>query len=269
MARLSINEMTTYRWSFEEDMTELRAAAIPAVGVWRQKVADLGEDRAVELLAQSGLAVSNLLWAGGFTGSDGHTYAESVQDATDAIRLAARLKAGCLVVYSGGRNSHTHNHARRLFASALAELLPLAMELDVTLAVEPMHSACASDWTFLTTLDETVLLLEALDHPRLKLAFDTYHLGHDPAVLDEIARVARHVAIVHLGDSQKPPSSEQSRQRLGAGILPLRQIVGALQQAGYDGDYDVELIGEEIERTCYRELLRDCRRAFAELLPSA
>ena len=117
MARLSINEMTTYRWSFEEDVVELQAAGIPAIGVWRQKVADIGEDRAIDLLAQSGLAVSNLLWAGGFTGSDGHTFAESLQDAADAIRLAARLRAGCLVVYSGGRNSHTHNHARRLFAA--------------------------------------------------------------------------------------------------------------------------------------------------------
>ena len=89
MARLSINEMTTYRWSFEEDVVELQAAGIPAIGVWRQKVADVGEDRAVDLLAQSGLAVSNLLWAGGFTGSDGHTFAESLQDAADAIRLAA------------------------------------------------------------------------------------------------------------------------------------------------------------------------------------
>jgi sugar phosphate isomerase/epimerase len=268
MARLSINEMTTYRWSFEEDLAELRAAEIPAIGVWRQKVADLGEDRAVELLAQSGLAVSNLLWAGGFTGSDGHTYAESIQDAADAIRLAARLRAGCLVVYSGGRNSHTHNHARRLFVGALVELLPLAMELDVTLAIEPMHSACAGEWTFLTTLAETVSVLEGVAHPCLKLALDTYHLGHDPRLLDEIPAVARHVAIVHLGDSQKPPCGEQSRQRLGKGILPLRQIVGSLQSAGYDGDYDVELMGEEIEQACYRELLKDCRRAFAELLPA-
>ena len=44
------------------------------------------------------------------------------------------------------------------------------------------------------------------------------------------------------------------------GVLPLRQIVAALQTAGYDGDYDVELMGEDIERMCYRELLQDCRR---------
>ncbi len=115
MARLSINEMTTYRWSFEEDVEQFRAAGVLAIGVWRQKLADFGEAKAAELLADSGLAVSNLLWAGGFTGSDGHSYSESLKDAADAIRLAATLRAGCLVVYSGGRNNHTQNHARRLF----------------------------------------------------------------------------------------------------------------------------------------------------------
>ena len=40
----------------------------------------------------------------------------------EAVRLAAEMKAGCLVVYSGGRAGHTHNHARRLVKEALKEL---------------------------------------------------------------------------------------------------------------------------------------------------
>ena len=214
MARLSINEMTTYRWSFEEDVEQFRAAGIPAIGVWRQKLADYGESKAAELLIESGLAVSNLLWAGGFTGSDGHSYAESLKDAADAIRLAAMLRAGCLVVYSGGRNNHTQNHARRLFLGALKELLPLATELEVTLAIEPMHPGCAAEWTFLTSLDEAVSLVDTIGSPRVKLAFDTYHLGHEPRILDEIRQLGGRIAIVHLGDSLKPPEAEQSRQRL-------------------------------------------------------
>src|ERR1041385_2445400 len=122
MAGLSINEMTTYRWSFEEDVLNYRAAGVGAIGVWRQKLADFGEEKGIELLAESRLEVSNLLWAGGFTGSDGHSYRESIKDAVEAIRLAAALKAGCLVIYSGGRNGHTQNHARRLFVTALREL---------------------------------------------------------------------------------------------------------------------------------------------------
>ena len=266
MARLSINEMTTYRWSFEEDVVQFQAAGVSAIGVWRQKLADCGEDKAAELLADSGLAVSNLLWAGGFTGSCGHSYTESLKDAADAIRLAASLRAGCLVVYSGGRNNHTLNHARRLFLGALMELLPLATELDVTLAVEPMHPGCASEWTFLTTLDEAVGLVDAIDNPRVKLAFDTYHLGHDPRIIDEIGRLRDRIAIVHLGDSLKPPDAEQNRQHLGGGILPLREIVAALRGIGYDGDYDVELMGEAIEATDYKQLLESSKRAFESFI---
>jgi len=265
MARLSVNEMTTYRWSFEEDVNHYRAADIGAIGVWRQKLADYGEDKGIELLAESGLAVSNLLWAGGFTGSCGHTYQESIKDAADAIRLAAQLRAGSLVVYTGARNGHTQNHVRRLFQGALRELIPLAGELRVVLAVEPMHAGCACDWTFLTTLQETQTLIEALDSPWIKIALDTYQFGHVPGVLDQIRQLSGRIGIVHLGDSSSPPDREHNRQRLGTGTVPLREIIQTLTETGYDGYFDVELMGEEIEASNYHELLVSSRRKFEEL----
>ena len=87
-------------------------------------------------------------------------------------------------------------------------------------------------------------------------------MGHDPRILDEIGRLRDRIAIVHLGDSLKPPEAEQNRQRLGAGILPLREIVAALRDIGYDGDYDVELMGEAIEATDYKQLLDSSKQAF-------
>ncbi len=74
MALLSMNETTTFRWSFEEDVANYAAAGIPAMGVWRQKLSDFGEDKGIELLAEAGLKVSHLFWAGGFTGSDGRSF---------------------------------------------------------------------------------------------------------------------------------------------------------------------------------------------------
>jgi sugar phosphate isomerase/epimerase len=266
MAGLSINEMTTYRWSFEEDVLRYKQAGIEAIGIWRQKLADYGEEKGIELVAHSGLAVSNVLWAGGFTGSDGHTYRESLADAREAIELTAALRADCLVVYSGGRNGHTQNHARRLFANALAELIPVAEKAGVTLAIEPMHAGCAEEWTLLTSLDEAMGLIAGTGSPRLKLAFDTYHLGHDPAIVEQIPRVAAHVAVVHLGDGREPPDREQNRCQLGEGKLPLREIVTALNRAGYQGYYDVELIGEAVESRDYEALLEDSKKAFARLM---
>jgi sugar phosphate isomerase/epimerase len=266
MACLSINEVTTYRWSFDQDVERYKAAGITAIGVWRQKLADYGEQCGIELLARSGLKVSNLVWAGGYTGSNGHSYDESLDDTREAIELASALGTNNLVVYSGARNGHTQNHARRIFVSALVELLPMAERLGVRLAIEPMHSGCAEDWTFLTGLDDAMALLHQVDSPYLRLAFDTYHLGHDPAVVEQIAAVAPYIGIVHLGDGQCPRDHEQNRHCLGEGALPLSCIVRALKQAGYDGYYDVELMGEAIEACDYGQLLERTRQTFNELL---
>ena len=114
MAILSLNETTTFRWSFEDDVAHYAAAGIQAIGVWRQKLSDCGQERALELIRQHHLKVSHLFWAGGFTGSEGHSYRESMADTAEALRTAAALGAGCLVVCSGARAGHTFNHARRL-----------------------------------------------------------------------------------------------------------------------------------------------------------
>jgi sugar phosphate isomerase/epimerase len=265
MARLSMNELTTFRWSFEEDVAQYLAAGFGAIGVWRQKLSDYGEEKGVELLAESGLQVSNLLWAGGFTGSDGRTFRESIEDAVEAIDLAAQLKAGCLVVYSGSRAGHTHNHARRLVKEAISELVQVAAEKKVTLAVEAMHPGCAAEFTFLTSLADSLALIEAVEDPRLKLAFDTYHCGQEPAVLDRLVGLVDRIAIVHLGDGREKPDTEQNRCRLGDGAIPLREIIAALTSAGYQGYYDIELLGEEIEASNYQQLLRQSKQVFEEL----
>ncbi len=43
MVRLSLNETTTFRWSFEEDVRHYSEAGIPAIGVWRHKLSDCGK----------------------------------------------------------------------------------------------------------------------------------------------------------------------------------------------------------------------------------
>jgi len=266
MALLSVNEITTFRWTFEEDVANYTAAGIPAIGVWRQKLSDCGEAKAAEILEASGLRVSHLFWAGGFTGSDGRSFRVSVEDAEEALRTAATLRAGTLVVYSGARAGHTHNHARRLFRDALLQLAPLAAEMDVDLAIEPMHSGCASEFTFLTSLDEVIELLDAIADPRIKIVLDTYHLGLDATLAARIPAILPRVALVQLGDARHPPKGEQDRCRLGEGVVPLGPIVDALIAAGYDGFYDVELLGEELESSDYNSLLEHAKEAFARLV---
>lgn len=263
--RFSMNEVTTYRWAFDEDVRRYARAGYEAIGVWRQKLADFGDEDGIDLLAESGLEVTNLLWAGGFTGSDGHSLQESIDDALYAVRLAGAMNAGCLVVYTGGRNNHTFRHADRLLRTALDKLLALAEAADVTLAIEPMHPACAGEWTFLTDLDSTLALIESYQTPHLKLVFDAYHFGHDPAILMNLEEIVSHTALVQLGDRLTAHNIDQDRCPLGEGVVPLSELLRKLFDAGYTGDFDVELAGQDIECHNYEKLLTLSMQAFHRL----
>jgi len=268
MPHLSINELTTYRWNLAEDVAHCGEFGIPAIGVWRAKLSDYGQQRGVDYLRRSGIQVSNLMWAGGFTGSEGRPFEDSVDDAEEAIRQASRLGAYCLVVYSGGRHGHTQSHARRLMISAMRELASFAGDLDVCLAIEPVHSDFADQWSFLNTIDDTLDLIAECESPHVRLALDTYHSGQEDNLLDKLSSIASQLAIVHLGDTRAAPTAEHNRCRLGEGIIPLREIIEALSQGGYDGYYDVLLRGEDVEPYDYEALIAHSKEAFHDLLSS-
>jgi sugar phosphate isomerase/epimerase len=262
MTLLSMNELTTYRWSLEQDVENYQQAGYRAIGVWRQKLSDWDEDDAINLLVDSGMQVSHVGWAGGFTGSDGRSPTESLDDANDALRLAGALGAGCLVIYPGGRNNHTFRHAGRLLRSALDELLPMAEAAGVPLAIEPMHPACAADWTFLTDLASVIALIDEYKSPCLKLAYDLYHFPFDARHRPQLASLVPHLGIVHLGDRGGPPTAEQDRCLLGRGRLPVRETIATLQQAGYRGAFDIKLLGPDIEAQDYWALLEAAQLAL-------
>ncbi|MCA9234365.1 MAG: sugar phosphate isomerase/epimerase [Planctomycetales bacterium] len=255
MSTLSMNQVTTYRWNLDEEVQRYREAGYEGIGVWRQKLADFGESRGIDLIAESGLRVTHLAWAGGFTGSDGRTFNESMHDAIEAVQTAAALQAGCLVVYPGGRNNHTYRHAERLLHAALDELLDYATAADVVLALEPVHQACAAEWSFQTEAGEAVAFIERFASPHLKLALDAYHFGDCPEVLANLGELAPHTALVHVADRREPRSIDQSRCALGAGAIPLAEFVTGLIDAGYAGDFDVKIYGPDATPADYESLL--------------
>ena len=264
-ARLAIHQTTTYRWSFLEDVTGYREAGVEAIGVWRPKLVEFGEERGVDLVRESGLAVSSLSWAGGFTGSNGCTFDEAVDDAREAVRLAGRLEAGCVVLVSGSRAGHTARHARRLLAQAIRALADDAAEQNVFLAVQPMSPDAARQWSFLSTIDETLDVLRECNEPRARLAFDAYHLWREPNLLERIPEIAPLTASVQLNDVRDPPRSEIDRCLPGDGQIPLSEIARAFLDADYTGHFEISAWSEEIWNSDYAEVLRDCRRRFDAL----
>ncbi len=269
MPRLSISEVTTYSWSFERDVRTFARYGIPAMGIWRQKLADYGEEKGAELLAETGIDVSNVYFAGGFTGHDGHSFQDAVDDAEQAIETASLLQADCLTIYTGARAGHTKSHACRLIQMALEQLLPVAEVNDVVLALEPMHARAGADWTFLTNLESALDFVNSMGSRHLKLALDTYHWGRSRKLYSLLHQLVPQLAVVFLGDASSSPDEEQNRCLLGEGNISLERLVAALLAHGYDGCFDVRLMGEELESLNYSEVIEHSCRYYEELIAAA
>ncbi|HEY2251184.1 MAG TPA: sugar phosphate isomerase/epimerase family protein [Planctomycetaceae bacterium] len=284
MPRISINEISTYHWSLLEDVTGYRAAGVNGIGVWRRKLSDFGEERGVELLRESELAVSSFWSAGGFTGSDGQTFREAVDDALDALRLAVEVRAGCLVVVSGAQAGHIFSHARRLLCDALRKLGDAAGHYDLAIALQPMHRLPVERWSMLNSLDAALDAVNQCNHPRVGLVFDAYHLWQEPDLCERIPDVVPWIKLATLSDARscsnpEPRSNAQTGEGCsfapadeerclpGQGVLPLSQIITALEAGGYRGAYDVQLTGDRCWRSDYRSLLADCRAALLNIAP--
>jgi sugar phosphate isomerase/epimerase len=263
-----MNEFSTFRWAFDRDVRAYAEAGYSGIGLWRRKLADFGEDKGIALLLESGLTVSNLLWAGGFTGSSGMGFEESVEDAQEAVRLGGAIGARCVVIHPGGRNNHIRRQAWRLLEDALEMLLPTAEMLDVTLALEPMHPAAAHQWTFITSVEVALHAIARFQSPYLKMVLDLYHFGRDEQAIALAAENADRIAVVHLADSRTTPRDDQDRCLLGQGGVPLARAIERLEKAGYRGYYDVELIGPEIVPEQYDRVVRGSLKAAATLSPA-
>lgn len=262
MSRLAVSELSTYRWTFEEDVFRYKEHGFNAVGVWRPKLSDCGESKGCELLLEHGLKVSSLNWVGGFTGNDGRSYRDAIHDALDAVDVAAQIGADCLVVLAGGRSTHTRNHAKRTLKQALEVLSEAAQAVGIQLAVEPMHAGCAQDFTFLTSIPDTLDVISDLGRSNCGIVFDCYHMAQDQNAMDWLPSLVPFIRLIQLGDAKSAPIGEQNRCLLGHGRIPLHEIVKTVEECGYQGYYEVELLGEEMEHFEYTEVLAKSFETF-------
>jgi len=260
MLHASISEVTTLRWDLGREIDHLVRHGFDAIALWRTKLSDLGLDEARTLLRSSGIRVSSLQWAGGFTGSDGRSFRESLGDAREAIETAARLGCSTLVVHTGSRGGHTVAHARRIVVDALRTLAPGAGREGVTLAVKPFHPTMAPGCGLLDGLAGTLALIESCGDPAVGLALDCWQFAHDPQFLPWLPQVVPHLAVVQVADGRERPDAEGERLPPGLGSLPLAEVIGALIDAGYDGDVEFDLVGESVEWLGYDAVLARLRR---------
>lgn len=253
--RIAVSQVATLRWGLAEELCHYTEHGFDAISLWRPKLSDLSICEAREFLDSAGVRVSSIQWPGGFTGSEGQTFRESLEDAYEAIDIAEQLDCPLVVLRTGARAGHTLSHARRLIRLAIEELAPAAEKAGVTLVMKPSKAEAS----FLTTLRDTLAILDASDYLNIGLAVDLWSFSEELIALQSKSSVLERTKIVSVADQSKSISSAYERLPPGAGDLPLAGLLRLLFESGYRGEIEFDPVGQTVSSMGYEELLASLR----------
>ena len=250
LERLSLNTATTKNWTLAEAVTGCAAAGVPGIGLWRDRVEEIGAVAAVRLVRAAGLTVTSLCRGGFLTAGDPAARAVALDDNRLAIEQAAVLGTEVLVMVCGGLppGSRDLPEARRMVVDALAELAPYADQHGVRLAIEPLHPMFCADRAVVSTLGQALDIAEEVGGTSVGVVVDTYHVWWDPQIEQQIARAAGRILSFQICDWVLPLPADVllGRGHVGDGSIDIPRLAAAVAAAGYTGFTEVEIFNQRI-----------------------
>ncbi|MEU3271925.1 sugar phosphate isomerase/epimerase family protein [Saccharomonospora sp. NPDC006951] len=266
MDRLSLNQITTKNWTLPEAVAGCAEAGVGWIGLWRDKVAEVGVDRAAALLKEYDVKVSSLCRGGFFTGvtPEGATV-DGIARTKEAIEEAAKLGTDVLVLVVGGVAGNDLRGSRQRVADAVGELAPFAREHGVKLGLEPLHPMQCVDRSVLSTVDQAMDIAE--DHPAdsVGVVVDEFAVWWDPRIEAAIARAHGRILGFHVCDQLVPLTDTLLGRALpGEGPIDHRGLRARVEAAGYTGPIEVEVFNAELWKRDGGEVLADVVTSYRE-----
>ena len=161
-----------------------------------------------------------------------------------SIRRLAPFRPSGIVCLTGPAGELDADRARELVVDGLRTIAAEAKRAGVRVGLEPINREGGGDWTIISSIPEAVELIEDVDHPALGIQFDTWHLWNTETLLEDIERECRRFVGVHVADWRDATRSWADRALPGDGVSDLPSILGALEGAGWDGFYDLEIFSD-------------------------
>lgn len=227
-------------WGLAERAGAAGAEAVEYLG-WRN--ADV--DALVAACAEHGVRWAST-GAGGAAGNTGQRDAPALTNPDDHAAAVAAIEETCgtvgshvdnVVITVGpvqeGLDGATQHNA---IVSVLRGAARAAADADVTLVVEPLNVRSDHAGYFLTTTDRGVEIVDAVDHPNVRLLFDIYHQQITEG--DLIARIrtfAEYIGMYHLADVP-------GRHEPGTGEINWENVFAAIDGTGYQGSVGLEYV---------------------------
>lgn len=234
----SISQVSTLASSFVDDVRAYAAAGVDAIGVWELKLQDDSLDR----FRESGLGAASAVPAVPsihplplLPGPEDPR--ERIDSLLRSLHVLAPFGPSAVVCLTGPGDRET-------VVAGLREVAREAETVGLRLALEPFQREGIESWSIVNTLGDAAALIDEVGSPALGIQFDVWHLWNTPDLFDEIERHAHLFAGVHVNDWREPTRGWADRALPGDGAADVPAILGALERAGWDGWYDLEIFSD-------------------------
>jgi sugar phosphate isomerase/epimerase len=246
--RLSVNAICSMKQSFEDDLVMWADLGVDNVGLISPKIELVGWDVGRQAVLDAGLSVSSM-----------SCYREGI---APTLEFAGAIGTPVLYIITGGVGPTPWEEAARTFCDELAPLVARGKELGVRIALEPTNPL-RTDVSFVHCVRDAIDLALMAD---MAVVVDFFSAWYERG-LDEL--VHKHidlVGLVQICDYKLGTFDMPNRSAVGEGDVPVERLIGMTLDAGYEGPFDLEILGPRIEEAGYRASIASSLERAGEML---
>jgi 2-keto-myo-inositol isomerase len=272
--KLALNGATTMRSPLVSDISAASAAQFDCLEIWASKLKDFLKSNSTaqlkSLLIEHGLEAYSINSIERITFRDASGHARLLEECEEMCRIAHAIDCPYIVVVPSPLPAgKSWDETIEESVHVLDELGRIAEKYGVALAFEFLGQPDCS----VQTLAQAAEIVGRVARENVGLVIDSFHFYAGGSKIESIdALDARKLFIFHINDAEDLPREKlEDRHRLlpGLGILPLREIVGALREIGYDRVTSVEIFRPEYWERDPHELAREAHAALKRVLAEA
>jgi sugar phosphate isomerase/epimerase len=265
--QLCIHTITTKPWSIEEAAEKVAKAGVGGITVWRDALEGRNISQTGEMLRQHQLEIVSLCRGGFFPSTSADKRKAAIEDNKKAIDEAAALGAPLVVLVCGADPGQPLTTSRKQIQEGIESLIPYCEQNNVRLAIEPLHPMYADTRSAINTLAQANDMAESIGSPSVGIAVDVYHLWWDDLLHTEIMRCGRNdnLYAFHICDWKSPTNDMLlDRGLMGEGCINVPEIRGWVEEAGFEGMYEVEIFSNHYWSMDQDAFLDKIVRAYLE-----
>lgn len=272
--KAALNGATTMKADLATDIRAASAAGFDYLEIWAAKLKTFLRPNTTadlkKMFEENGIEPYSINSIEHITFRDDDGRVRLRSECEELCRIASELECPYVVVVPGRLPGDTsQSQVIGESVRTLTELSGIAEGFGVGLAFEFLGQTDCSVQT-LGLADEIV---RETARENVGLVIDSFHFYAGGSTIESIEALdPARLFIFHINDAEDLPREQlEDRHRLlpGLGILPLKEIVGALRRIAYERVASVEIFRPEYWERDPFELARDARAAVAQVLASA